>query len=35
MDSVDIYPYKQPQMRKIFDAFQQMLHDKVAGHHTA
>jgi len=29
MDPVDIYPYKQPQMQKIFAAFQQMLHDKV------
>ena len=29
MDPVDIYPYKQPQMHKIFAAFQQMLHDKV------
>jgi hypothetical protein len=30
MDPIDIYPYKQPQMRKIFTAFQQMLHDKAA-----
>ncbi len=29
MDPVDIYPYKQPQMHKIFKAFQQMLHDKA------
>lgn len=29
MDPVDIYPYKQPQMQKIFKAFQQMLHDKA------
>ena len=30
MDPVDIYPYKQPQMRKLFNAFQQMLRDKAA-----
>ena len=30
MDPVDIYPYKQPQMHKIFKAFQQMLHYKAA-----
>jgi hypothetical protein len=30
MDPVDIYPYKPPQMHKIFKAFQQMLHDKAA-----
>ncbi|HEY8085558.1 MAG TPA: RimK family alpha-L-glutamate ligase [Methylophilaceae bacterium] len=29
MDPIDIYPYKQPQMHKIFAAFQQMLHDKA------
>jgi hypothetical protein len=25
MDPVDMFPYKQPQMRKLFDAFRQML----------
>ncbi|HEY7986481.1 MAG TPA: RimK family alpha-L-glutamate ligase [Methylophilaceae bacterium] len=30
MDSVELYPYKQPQMHKIFAAFQQMLHNKAA-----
>ena len=25
IDSVDIFPYKQPQMRKLFDAFSRML----------
>jgi hypothetical protein len=30
MDPVDIFPYKQPQMRKVFDAFRQMLIDKRA-----
>jgi hypothetical protein len=27
MDPVDIFPYKQPQMRKVFRAFRQMLID--------
>jgi hypothetical protein len=31
MDSVDIFPYKQPQMRKVFRAFRQMLIDAAAG----
>jgi hypothetical protein len=26
MDKPEIFPYKRPQMRKVFDAFQQMLH---------
>jgi len=25
MDSVDLYPYKQPQMQKVFSAFREML----------
>jgi glutathione synthase/RimK-type ligase-like ATP-grasp enzyme len=29
MDPVDIYPYKQPQMRKVFSAFQEMLRKKM------
>jgi hypothetical protein len=29
MDSIDIFPYKQPQMRKVFRAFRQMLMDRV------
>ena len=28
MDPVDLYPYKQPQMRKVFTAFRQMLEDR-------
>ena len=27
MDPVDLFPYKQPQMRKVFRAFRQMLID--------
>ena len=27
MDPPDLFPYKQPQMRKVFDAFQAMLHE--------
>jgi hypothetical protein len=30
MDPVDIFPYKQPQMRKVFNAFRQMLIDAKA-----
>jgi hypothetical protein len=30
MDPVDIFPYKQPQMRKVFRAFRQMLIDAAA-----
>ncbi|HVB37249.1 MAG TPA: hypothetical protein VND92_01885 [Vicinamibacterales bacterium] len=30
MDPVDLYPYKQPQMRKVFDAFTAMLTDACA-----
>jgi glutathione synthase/RimK-type ligase-like ATP-grasp enzyme len=30
MDPVDIFPYKQPQMRKVFGAFRQMLIDNLA-----
>ena len=30
MDPVDIFPYKQPQMRKVFRAFRQMLMDAAA-----
>jgi hypothetical protein len=26
MDSPEIFPYKPPQMRKVFDAFRAMLH---------
>ncbi len=29
MDSIDIFPYKQPQMRKVFRAFRQMLMDRA------
>lgn len=35
MDPVDIYPYKQPQMRRIFSAFQEMLRNKAAGRKPA
>jgi len=28
MDPVDLYPYKQPQMRKVFTAFREMLEDR-------
>jgi hypothetical protein len=30
MDPVDIFPYKQPQMRKVFRAFRRMLMDHLA-----
>lgn len=30
MDPVDLFPYKQPQMRKVFNAFRQMLFDSRA-----
>jgi hypothetical protein len=30
MDPVDVFPYKQPQMRKLFAAFRRMLSDKAA-----
>ena len=30
MDPVDVYPYKQPQMRKVFQAFRRMLLDACA-----
>lgn len=29
MDPVDVFPYKQPQMRKVFDAFRQLLANKM------
>jgi hypothetical protein len=32
MDPVDIFPYKQPQMRKVFNAFRQMLIDTCDKH---
>jgi hypothetical protein len=32
MDPVDIFPYKQPQMRKVFGAFRQMLMDACIRH---
>ncbi|QFY45146.1 RimK family alpha-L-glutamate ligase [Candidatus Methylospira mobilis] len=31
LDPVDLFPYKQPVMRKLFDAFRQMLIDRHAG----
>lgn len=31
MDPVDLYPYKQPQMRKVFDSFRAMLLSRSAG----
>jgi hypothetical protein len=34
IDPADVFPYKKPQMRKVFDAFQAMLH-KTAGHKHA
>ena len=34
MDPVDLFPYKQPQMRKVFSAFRQMLIDTAARHRT-
>jgi hypothetical protein len=34
MDPVDLFPYKQPQMRKVFGAFRQMLMDVYIGHGT-
>ena len=30
MDPPDIFPYKAPQMRKVFDAFAAMLHRRAA-----
>ena len=30
MDPVDVFPYKQPQMRKVFRAFRRMLTDHTA-----
>ena len=30
MDPPDLFPYKQPQMRKVFAAFEAMLHRRVA-----
>jgi hypothetical protein len=30
MDTPDVFPYKPPQMRKIFDAFAAMLERRVA-----
>lgn len=32
MDPIDLYPYKQPQMRKVFDAFRAMLAHAIAQH---
>ena len=32
MDTIDIFPYKQPQMRKVFGAFRQMLIDASMKH---
>jgi hypothetical protein len=29
MDPVDLFPYKQPQMRKVFRAFREMLIDRM------
>jgi hypothetical protein len=29
MDSPELFPYKPPQMRKIFDAFSKMLFDRA------
>jgi hypothetical protein len=34
MDPADIFPYKQPQMRKVFRAFRQMLIDASINHRT-
>lgn len=31
LDPVDLFPYKQPVMKKLFDAFRQMLVDRHAG----
>jgi len=31
MDSVEIFPYKAPQMRLVFDAFQKMLRQRAGG----
>ncbi len=31
MDPVDVFPYKQPQMRRLFDAFTAMLHARAEG----
>ena len=32
MDPIDLYPYKQPQMRKVFDAFRTMLVHAIGQH---
>jgi hypothetical protein len=32
IDPVEAFPYKQPQMRKLFGAFRQMLIEAVGGH---
>jgi hypothetical protein len=32
MDSPELFPYKPPQMRKIFEAFVRMLSDRARGH---
>jgi hypothetical protein len=34
LDPVDIFPYKRPQMRKVFRAFRQMLLDAAIVHRT-
>ena len=34
MDPVEIYPYKRPQMRRVFAAFRQMLEDRSDEHQT-
>ncbi len=34
MDPVDLYPYKLPQMRKVFQAFRQMLLDRCGARHS-
>jgi hypothetical protein len=31
MDPVDLFPYKPPQMEKVFGAFRAMLQDRAAG----
>jgi hypothetical protein len=30
VDPVELFPYKQPQMRKVFHAFRQMLIDRAS-----
>jgi hypothetical protein len=35
MDPVELYPYKQPQMRKVFAAFREMLASRTAGRERA